>query len=80
MELVIRKEEKLPDNIKPEMIGEKRYVHMAVCLKDIHTTMRCLTESYLYAINNNNIGANNVAIELLQKWLKEKAKLPMKSL
>ena len=25
----MRKEEKLPNNIKPEMIGEKRYVRMA---------------------------------------------------
>ncbi|HKM35002.1 MAG TPA: DUF6462 family protein [Lachnospiraceae bacterium] len=25
----MKKEEKLPDNIKPEMIGEKRYVRMA---------------------------------------------------
>jgi len=29
MEIVMKKEEKLPDNIKPEMIGEKRYVRMA---------------------------------------------------
>lgn len=26
---MMKKEEKLPDNIKPEMIGEKRYVRMA---------------------------------------------------
>ena len=29
MEIVMKKEEMLPDNIKPEMIGEKRYVRMA---------------------------------------------------